>query len=108
MVVLDHEPHWWFLLQDHDAFLLDIHCSHGPVDYDWTMALNDDEVAQFRATGRTFINSLAKNVQWTAPGARGSSSPSLGRNLDAGMRQRVSTTIMEWRNDHAGELVGRA
>jgi hypothetical protein len=63
--------------------------------------LNDDEVAQFRAAGRTFINSLAENVQWTAPGARGSNSPYLGRNLDANIRQRVSAAVMAWRKGHA-------
>jgi len=102
MVVLDHEPHWWFLLQDSDALLLDVHCSHGPVDYDWAMALNDDELAQFHAVGRTFIDSLAKNVQWSAPGARGNSSPYLGRNLDSNMRKSISAAVTEWRESHAG------
>ena len=108
MDVLDHEPHWWFLLQDGDALLLDVHCSHGPVDYDWTMVLNDGEVAQYRAAGRAFINSLAEKVQWTAPGARGSSSPCLGRNLGASARQQVSAAIMHWRKGHATQLSGRA
>jgi hypothetical protein len=107
MDVLDHEPHWWYLLQDGDALLLDVHCSNGPVDYDWTMVLNDGEVAQYRAAGLAFINSLAEKVQWTAPGARGSSSPYLGRNLDASARQQVSAAVMNWRKDHATQLSGR-
>lgn len=101
MVVLDHEPHCWFLLQDHDALLLDVHCSHGPIDYDWTMALSDDEVAQFHAADRTFISSLAENVQWTAPGVRGSNSPYVGRNLDADTRARVTAAVTEWLHGRA-------
>lgn len=97
MVVLDHEPHRWFLLQDGDALLLDVHCSHGPADYLWTMALNDDEIAVLRSTGRIFLNQLAEKVQWSAPGVRGSTSPFLGRNLSSTHSEAVSDAIERWR-----------
>ena len=104
MIVLDHEPHWWFLLQDGDTLLLDVHCSHGPADYLWTMALNDSEIAEFGSTGRTFLSKLAEKVQWSAPGVRGSTSPFLGRKLSLIHDKAVSDAIRLWRAQSTGTV----
>lgn len=96
MQVVDHAPHAWFLLRDDDTLLLDVNCSHGPVDYAWTMVLNDEEVAQFHALGRDSITPLAERVQWTAPGVLGNRSPYRGRKVDAETRQRVIKAIQDW------------
>ena len=102
MVVLDHHPHWWFLLQDGDELLLDVHCSHGPVDYGWAMFLNAAETSQFRSTGREFLGALAEQVQSTAPGARVSESPFLGRNVEPVVRERLLAAVVQWRKAQAG------
>mgnify|MGYP003422809230 CR=1 FL=1 len=102
MIVLDHEPHWWFLLQDGETLLLDVHCSHSAVDYSWVMTLNSDEAAQFKSTGRAFLTQLAERVQWSAPGIRGSTSPFRGRNLSRTHDRAVSEAIKAWRGKSAG------
>ncbi|WP_017911433.1 hypothetical protein [Xanthomonas sp. SHU 166] len=96
MQVVDHAPHAWFLLRDDDTLLLDVNCSHGSVGYAWTMALNEEEAAQYHALGRDVIVQLAEQVQWTAPGVLGSRSPYLGRKVDAETRQRVTLAIKAW------------
>ncbi|WP_295969227.1 hypothetical protein [uncultured Xanthomonas sp.] len=96
MQVVDHAPHAWFLLRDGDTLLLDVNCSHGPVGYEWTMALNEEEAARFLALGHDFIAQLAEQVQWTAPGVSGSRSPYLGRKADAETRRRVTLAIKAW------------
>jgi hypothetical protein len=102
MIVLDHQPRWWFLLQDGDALLFDVHCSHGPVDYAWTMFLNAAETSQLRAAGRAFLGALAGQVQSSAPGARGSNSPFLDRNVDSAVRERVLAAVLQWRKAQVG------
>jgi len=60
MIALDHEPHRWPPLKDHNVLLLDVQRSYDPVDCDWIIALNGDELAQFHAVGRTSITLLPK------------------------------------------------
>ena len=96
MIVVDHAPSWWFLVQDGDVLLLDVHCSHGAVDYPWTMALTADEAARYRAEGRGFLDTLAKDVQWTAPGVLGSGSPYRGRDIGGERRKPVTAEIARW------------
>lgn len=97
MIVVDHEPQWWFLLQEEDAFLFDVNCSHGAFGYSWLMTLNSAEVERFKSDGRTFLNKLAEEVQSSAPGVRGSTSAFLGRNLSSTRGQAVSEAIEAWR-----------
>ena len=97
MIVLDHAPQRWYLLQDGDTLLLDVYCSHGPVDYPWVMALDADETARYRADGRGVLDALADRVQQTGAGGLGSPSPYAGRNLDPGRRRAVHAAIMHWR-----------
>ncbi|KAB7769693.1 hypothetical protein [Xanthomonas maliensis] len=96
MNVLDHEPHRWYLLQDEGTLLLDVHCSHGPVDYCWTMALSQDETSGYLENGREFLNRLADQVQNSAPGVLGSHSPFKGRNLHPGCGDRVLAATRRW------------
>jgi hypothetical protein len=46
MMVLDCAPHGWFLLRDGDAYLLDVNCNHGAVDYPFLTALDETELAR--------------------------------------------------------------
>ena len=96
MIVLDREPQWWFLLQDGEALLFDVNCSHSAVSYSWLMALNAEETARFKLDGRQFLNELAEEVQHSAPGARGSTSAFLGRNISGTRGQAVSEAVEAW------------
>lgn len=96
MIVRDHEPQWWFLLEDGERLLFDVNCSHGAVSYSWLMALNTEETAKFKATGKAFLNELAKEVQWSAPGVRGSTSAFLGRNICQSFGKAATEAIDQW------------
>jgi hypothetical protein len=102
MVVLDHEPQWWFLLQDGDRLLFDVNCSHSAVSYSWLMELNPGEVEKFRASGRAFLGELAEAIQWSAPGVRGSTSQFLGRNISQACGKAVTGAVEEWRSGGGG------
>ena len=97
MTVVDHEPHWWFLLKDGDTLLFDVNCSHGAVSYSWLMALNTGEAAQLESSGRAFLNRLAEDVQCSAPGIRGSTSVFLGRSISQARDEAVSAAVKVWR-----------
>jgi len=97
MIVVDHAPHWWFLLRDGERLLLDVHCSHGPVDYGWVMALTDDERARYEADGRNYLDALAVHVQDSAPGVLGSTSRFVGRDLGRGLDAAIGEAIAAWR-----------
>lgn len=97
MIVLEHEPQWWFLLQDGERLLFDVNCSHSAVNYSWLMALNAEEAAKFKASGRAFLNELAEEVQWSAPGVHGSTSAFLGRNISQAFGKAVTEAAEEWR-----------
>lgn len=103
MVVLDHEPQWWFLLQDGERLLFDVNCSHSAASYSWLMALNQEEVARFRAKGRAFLSELAEEIQWTAPGIRCSTSVFLGRNISQTHGKSVTEAVQEWRVKGGGQ-----
>jgi hypothetical protein len=67
MRVIDHVPQWWFLFEEDGAFFLDRNYNHSFVGYDFMIQLNPEEVAQYRARGREFINWLAEDIQNSAP-----------------------------------------
>lgn len=81
MNVIDHQPHAWFLLADGGQLFLDVHCSHSAFDYTVLIELNAAERASFENKGRDFLDWLAHDVHYTAPGVRGSTSPYKDRNL---------------------------
>ena len=81
MRVLDHEPHAWFLLEDDSVFYLDAHCSHSAVDFSVLVALNATERAAYEACGNGYLDRLAHDIHYSAPGVRGSRSLYQARNL---------------------------
>jgi hypothetical protein len=56
MTVIDHEPQWWFLFEKGGKFYLDGNYNHSFIGYDFMIQLNSEEIAEYRARGRTFIN----------------------------------------------------
>lgn len=93
MRVLDHEPQSWFLLEGDGRLYLDAHCSHSFVDYDFVMALNDDELAMFGKKGRGYLQRLRDDIQYSAPGVAISTSPYKRRNLFHGVGAEVREAV---------------
>jgi hypothetical protein len=63
MIVVDHEPHSWFLLQDEHGLVLDVNCTQSFVSYSRTFRLDDDESARVRLVGHQEVDRLALLVQ---------------------------------------------
>ena len=107
MKILDHEPYAWFLLEEDGILYLDAHCSHGPVDYDVLVALNPAETSAYRTEGRAYLNQLAYDIHYSAPGVIGSTSPFKPRNLAVGPgdeKNRVLVAVEAWRAGRSSEL----
>jgi hypothetical protein len=96
MEVLDHEPQTWFLLADGDALLLDARCSHGPVDYSVLVELNEPERAAYAVEGHAFASKLAEAIHYSAPGAKGSTSPFKSRDLSSSRSGAVNAAVSAW------------
>jgi len=97
MIVLDHQPHVWFLLEYDGALFFDAHCSLSFFDYSVTIALNDAEVAAYRKEGRTYLDALSNKINDSAPAAGGSKSPYKERDLNKVLGGLVATAAIEWR-----------
>jgi hypothetical protein len=93
MTVIDYQPAGWFLVGDGTRLMLNVNCSHGAASYSFLMALNEDEVRAYAAQGRAFINTLADDVQYTAPGVACSTSPYGARDLSGPDRERADAVI---------------
>ena len=104
MRVLDHEPQAWFLLEDDGVLYLDAHCSHSAVDYSVLIALDATERAAFEEGGHDYLDRLAYDIQYSAPGVQGSRSPFQARNLTSGpgdRSRRADAAITAWRSDQS-------
>ncbi|OCJ53220.1 hypothetical protein A6U92_24980 [Agrobacterium rubi] len=97
MKVLDNEPWLWHLLEDGDILYLDATCSHSAVDYSVIIVLNEAERAAYEAKGRTYLNTLAHDIHYSAPGVIGSQSPFKSRNLkmsDKEVAEKIFNALM--------------
>ena len=97
MKVVDHEPHFWFLLEEAGALFLDVNCSHSFLGYSFLIQLNTNESAKYREQGHDFINKTAQAIQYTAPIFQASQSPYKGRDLSQSHRDRVMAAVAAWR-----------
>lgn len=98
MKVLDHEPQWWFLLEDDGALYLDASCNHGFIGYDFLLRLDGGEITKFRAGGRKYLSWLAGDIQNSAPILASSTSKYKSRDLSKEYSAHVATAINEWRS----------
>jgi hypothetical protein len=81
MRVVDHEPQWWFLLEDEGSLFLDANCNHSAVGYDFLVELSAEEHRAYEHEGREFLSRLAIEIQETAPIVKGSTSRFKGRDM---------------------------
>ncbi|MBB3947182.1 hypothetical protein GGQ73_003148 [Rhizobium skierniewicense] len=97
MKVLDSEPWGWDLLEDGDILYLHAICSHSAVDYSVIIVLNEAERAAYEAKGRAYLNTLAHDIHYSAPGVIGSQSPFKPRNLkisDKNVAEKIFNALM--------------
>lgn len=97
MRVIDHEPQWWFLLEENGTLFLDANCNHSFVGYDFVIRLNSEEHAGYAHEGHTFINRLANEIQESAPILEVSTSRFKGRDLSKHYVDIVTKAVDRWR-----------
>lgn len=97
MRVIDHEPQWWFLLEENGLLFLDANCNHSFVGYDFLLELNAKERGAYKHEGREFINRLATEIQDSAPIVRGSTSRFKARDLSRTYLDKVAKAVENWR-----------
>jgi hypothetical protein len=98
MDVVDHSPHFWFLLREGDELFLDMNCSHGAYGFSVLLMLSEHERGEFEKSGRAALDELATAVQDSAPMARDSTSPYRDRDLTRLRANEVSEAVRRWRS----------
>jgi hypothetical protein len=63
MVVIDHEPHGWFLLRDGSSYVLDVNCMQSIVSFSVVLRLTPDEAALVETQGHSAADELARSIQ---------------------------------------------
>ncbi len=99
MKVIDHEPQWWFLLEEDDQLFLDANCNHSFVGYDFLIQLNPEERQAYAQEGREFISRLATRIQDSAPILEISASRFKGRDLSRTHGDKVMAAVKHWQAD---------
>lgn len=97
MKVLDHEPQWWFLLEEDGTLFLDANCNHSFIGYDFLLQLDAGEVANYRRKGRAYLSMLATEIQDSAPMLAASKSKYKGRDCSEEYSERVMAAVHHWR-----------
>jgi len=100
MEIVDFGPHSWFLIQEGESLLLDVNCSHGAVDYDFQIELNESERAEYVHGRRNYLDRLAHAIHYSAPGVIGSTSAYKSRRLEASRAAGMQETILTWVKEH--------
>jgi len=106
MRVVDHEPQWWFLLEEDGSLFLDVNCNHGFVGYDFLLALSAEEHRAYEHEGRGFISRLATEIQDSAPIVKGSTSRFKGRDVSRTYADKVTQAVETWRANACSVATG--
>lgn len=96
MHVICEKDQFWFLLRDETALYLCAACFHGSTQYSFEMMLNDSEAQQFLSRGDEYIDELAHDVHYSAPGALGSKSIYKNREASRDEQMAMREAIMLW------------
>ena len=97
MRVIDHEPQWWFLLEEDGALFLNASCNHSFLGYDFMLQLSPEEQDKYTQEGREFICRLATEIQDSAPILRTSTSRFKGRDASKDYSDKVTKAVESWR-----------
>ena len=104
MEVVDHEPHFWFLLREDGSLFLDVACEHSAVSYNVLIQLNDEETARYSKYSRQYLSELAESIHYSAPGVRGSTSLYKSRNVSSKYDAQVMAAVTAWRTAHSSDV----
>lgn len=97
MRVVDHEPQWWFLLEENGSLFLDANYNHSFVGYGFLLELNAEEHGAYKHEGREFICRLSTEIQDNAPFVKGGTSQFKGRDLSRTHSDKVTKAVESWR-----------
>ena len=79
---------------------MDASCSHSFVDYTFTMRLTSEETSRYENEGREYLDWLAHDIHYSAPGVKGSKSKYKKRKVSKDMAMKVTQTILDWRQQN--------
>ncbi len=65
MVVVDHEPHDWFLLRDEHGLVLDVNCAQSFVSFSVVLRLSADEAERVAAGSHKAVADLVRLIQYS-------------------------------------------
>ncbi len=96
MKVINHEPHFWYLLEDQEKLFIDVNCNHSFFDYTFTIQLNEKEIKDYKEIGVQFLNKLAEDIHSSAPALSASDSIYKERKVSDQLTESIDQTIENW------------
>lgn len=99
MKVIAHEPQLWFLMNDNGKLFFEVSCEHSAVSYSVLIELNPEEESHYENEGSVYLNRLAYDINYSAPGVRGSASIYKNRNVSSQRNHEVMAAVIEWRTE---------
>jgi hypothetical protein len=87
MLVVDHEPHVWFLLADSGRYYLDARVSRSAVEWSVLIELTEPECREYHATGKPFLHALAARID---DGANAFESRDVTKQLGAAVARAIA------------------
>ena len=100
MKVIDHADQHWILFEHEDRLLLDVNCSHSFFSYCFLMELNENETNLWRNEGRAYLDRLADDIQYSAPGLLVSKSEYKTRSIHSEMGDAATEAFTRFRNEN--------
>jgi hypothetical protein len=96
MEVVETGVYGWYLLRNQADWVLDVLCSHSFVDYRFIMRMNASEIEAYQSGGAGYLDRLAHDIHYSAPGVLGSSSVFIPRNATAELKEIVDEAIVRY------------
>lgn len=91
MEVIEHEPHFWFLLEEAGELYLDVNCQLSAVGFSVIVRLTEYEAQAYRSEGRDSVVRLAEDVEQHPLTAYRE------RDLSSEVGPAVHDAVMRWR-----------
>jgi hypothetical protein len=102
MEVVETGSYNWYLLRDQADWVLDVLCSHSAVDYRFIIRMNASEIEAYQSGGAGYLDRLAHDIHYSAPGVLGSSSAFISRNVTAELKEIVDEAITRYAQSARG------
>ncbi|MCB1624854.1 MAG: hypothetical protein KDI32_09725 [Pseudomonadales bacterium] len=98
MLVIDHEPHSWFLFEHEEKLFLDANCSHSFLGYSFMIELHEDECSKYRQYGRGYLTELAQSIHNSVPILKDSKSIYKGRDVTQHYLGLTQSALQAWKS----------